>query len=398
MKSHKIISFHPGRQHNLEQAYQISKKFNDYKHLTSLYFDKKKVSFLKSLHPRLAAGISKRSADISGRAVDTYPLAELALLVRRKYKKLSVTDFISRNERFQKWVVRSYIPPKICIGYDTSSWVAFEKWKGKSFLILDLSIAAPQYKLVLAKENDIDSKQIASLTTDDSFLYEIYQKEVALADMVLCGSDFVKKSCISLGANADKLIVLPYGADLKKFHNAEIQPNTRPIKIVFIGSVSYRKGADVLLKAWRIIAKEFTHVELHFYGGIHMEIPETSERVFFHGFLAQENLIAELKSAHISILPSFFEGSSLAIYQSMALGLAVVTTLNAGSVVENNVNGFLIKYGSIDELVKVLKILIENDEIRTSIATKAQQDIQAFTWDRYGEKLNMVLERIVNSL
>lgn len=129
-----------------------------------------------------------------------------------------------------------------------------------------------------------------------------------------------------------------------------------------------------------------------------MEIPETSERVFFHGFLAQENLIAELKSAHISILPSFFEGSSLAIYQSMALGLAVVTTLNAGSVVENNVNGFLIKYGSIDELVKVLKILIENDEIRTSIATKAQQDIQAFTWDRYGEKLNMVLERIVNSL
>ena len=27
----------------------------------------------------------------------------------------------------------------------------FEKWKNKSFLILDLSIAIPQYKLTLAK-------------------------------------------------------------------------------------------------------------------------------------------------------------------------------------------------------------------------------------------------------
>jgi glycosyltransferase involved in cell wall biosynthesis len=122
------------------------------------------------------------------------------------------------------------------------------------------------------------------------------------------------------------------------------------------------------------------------------------DKVFFHGFINQDALIDELKTAHISILPSFLEGSSYAIYQSMAMGLAVITTPNAGSIVEDQKNGILIKYGSVDELTDALLLLIQDARLRQSLGQQAQQDVQHFTFDDYGRKLNSLLEGVLEKV
>ena len=178
-------------------------------------------------------------------------------------------------------------------------------------------------------------------------------------------------------------------------------PSNRPeklLKIVFVGNVSYRKGADVLLRAWERLIKKYDFIELHFYGNLQIEMQGFClKNVFFHGFILQEELIEKLSESHISILPTFFEGSSYAIYQSMALGLAVVTTSNCGSIVKNMQDGILIEYGSEMEIYNALNLLISNRDIRLKLAEKAMRNIQEYTWNNYGKKLRNFICEIAKS-
>lgn len=393
MKAFNILSYHPGRQHNLEQALQLQSAFKNFKHATSFYFDSKTVRRYGRISDSLGIGMNKRSSGLKAANVDTYPIPEARLLLKRALGfPVTLSDYIKRNERFQQWLLRNYRPPKICIGFDTASWAVFKKWKGKSFLVLDLSIAAPQYKLKLAKENHLNTALVAHLTKDDAAVYGIYAREIQLADLVLCGSAFVKESCLALGADAAKLQVLPYGADLTLFRPAEAPlKRTKTIKVAFVGSVNYRKGADVLLQAWRRLANDFCNIELHFYGNIQMELPP-AKGVVCHGFIHQADLAAELQTCHISVLPSFFEGSSLAIYQSMAMGLAVITTPNAGSIVKHEQNGLLVPYGDADALYQSLFTLITEPEYRDKLAHGALADIKRYTWNAYGKNLTAMLK------
>jgi glycosyltransferase involved in cell wall biosynthesis len=399
MTTYEILSFHPGRQHNLEQARQLSKTFKNFKHITSLYFSDVQVKRWEKISSKLGTALQKRSSGLSKKNVDVNPWPEIKILVRKQLgERLWYGAYVDRNYQFQKWILRNYNPPKICIGFDTCSWQIFEKWKSKSFLILDLSIAIPQYKITLAKSTGMSMEALNKLISDDKAVYNIYKKEIELADLILCGSDFVRQSCLSEGINRSKLVLLPYGIDLDKFSNPQLQPVSQKIKVVFIGSVTFRKGADIVLQSWKKIKKEFPFAELHFYGSIEMKVSQDIEGVFYHGFITQEILIQELKQAHISILPSFFEGSSLAIYQSMAMGLAIITTPNSGSVIKNDRNGLLIHYGSENELTEKLRLLLKDTNLRKQLAFNAVEDVKEYTWDNYGKKLVNLLENVLNNM
>ncbi|WP_165929601.1 glycosyltransferase family 4 protein [Pseudocnuella soli] len=267
--------------------------------------------------------------------------------------------------------------------------------------MLDLSIAVPQYKKTLAAELGGNTEMLNNLTQGDEHLYGIYEKELDLADVVLCGSQFVKDSCLSLGVSEKKLKVLPYGADLEKFRAAPhwLPKESGKTKIVFVGSVNHRKGADILLKMWPEIAAAFPAAELHFFGGVSIDLPQNLPQVHFHGFVAQKDLVAEMRTAQISVLPTFFEGSSLAIYQSMAMGLAVVTTPNAGSVITPGKNGLLVPYGSEAALKDALVQVLANADYRETLATAARRDIQQYTWDNYGVNLaNIITDELAQGL
>ncbi|HEV7620706.1 MAG TPA: hypothetical protein VGO09_03180, partial [Flavisolibacter sp.] len=142
MYSLDILSFHPGRQHNLEQARQINRYFKRFRHFTSLYFNPSFIKRVGKISPFMEKVLGRRSMAFDSRhLIVTHMLPELNLLIKRIIgKKLKYPDFISRNASYQDWLLKKHLPPKICIGYDGSSWKVFESWKNKSFLILDLAV------------------------------------------------------------------------------------------------------------------------------------------------------------------------------------------------------------------------------------------------------------------
>src|SRR4051812_6369511 len=126
MKTVDILSYHPGRQHNLEQAIQLQKAFKNFRHLTSFYFDKKTIKQWGALSSQLRSSLNKRSSELEADGVDTYFFPELKLLLKRALGlQPGTADYIKRNKAFQEWMLRTYAPPTTCIGFDTASWLVF---------------------------------------------------------------------------------------------------------------------------------------------------------------------------------------------------------------------------------------------------------------------------------
>ena len=75
--------------------------------------------------------------------------------------------------------------------------------------------------------------------------------EMQLADVVLAPSRFVERSILN---HVDKPVRLaPYGVDLQQWYAAEpeLRPARGPLRFLFAGHISVRKGLPLLLEAWR---------------------------------------------------------------------------------------------------------------------------------------------------
>jgi len=289
--------------------------------------------------------------------------------------------------------VKHYAPPKFCIGFDTASRCVFKHWKGKSFLILDLTVALPQYRRKLELGEAFTTTALYKEPNLLSRLtYDVYFKELECADLILCGSEFVKKSCLEFGINENKLAIVPYGVDLLKFHyNENLRTRSDKIKFIFAGSVGYRKGVPVLIEAWKNLMSKYSNIEIHFYGRVEIDIPRDMPSMKFHGFVDKSELVSAFNESDIFVFPTHFEGSASVTYEAMAMKLAVITTPSSGSVIEHSKTGLIVDPDSADELESAMTALIENRELREELAENAYQRAKGLTWDHYGKRLHDVL-------
>lgn len=389
MKYFDVISFHPGTQHSFEQANQLSRFFQSYQFVTSLCFPAGAQSILP---PFLRNALGNRFYHFSrNEIVQTYPFYELKRIIKGKLGFPGV--FLERNERFGKWLANHYAPPKFCIGFDTASRYVFERWKGKSFLILDLTVALPQYRLKLELGEAFTEAAVREERKPVYRLqYEIYSEETKNADLILCGSEFVKQSCLEFGVDESKLSVLPYAVDLSKFNYDEnLRTRSRQIKFIFVGNVGYRKGVPVLMEAWKNLIRRYSNIEIHFYGRLEIEVPSDMPGMTFHGFVDQNQLAAALNESDIFVFPSHFEGSACVTYEAMAMKLAVITTPGSGSIVEHDKTGLIVNPDSLSELENAMALLIENPGLREELSENAYQKAKDFSWDEYGKKLHDIL-------
>lgn len=392
-----IITFHPRRHHNFEQAARLMNYYDNFKHLTGLYFPPKQVERMRCISPRLAKEMARRSYDFSRpEVIDTCPRFELQRLWTNLLKR--PYDYDRAQLNFSHWIVKNYVPPRICLGYDTLSRQVFEQWKGKSFLILDLVIGIPHYRAIIDNGNRYEEGLLESRPPADQNLYRIYERELELADLVLCGSDFVKKTCETFGLAQDKLQVVNYGVDIERFKNPDkiIEAKTKGLKFVFVGAVGYRKGADILVQAWQNFYPKHSDCELHFFGHLEFTPPDNIEGITFHGQVNQLDLISFLKTADIFVFPTTFEGSAYSLYQAMAMKLAVITTENSGTVLEHQKSALLVEIGQSEQIVAAMERLTEDFELRQLFAERAYKKSLEYTWDSYGLKIKSIMDEVLS--
>ena len=85
----------------------------------------------------------------------------------------------------------------------------------------------------------------------------------------------------------------------------------------------------------------------------------------------------------IFLLPSFFEGTPLALIEAMCTGMPVVTTATCGmkDVVEDGRNGLLVAPGNCGEIVRSIESLMNDSSLRRRLGEQAAEDAaRKYTW------------------
>ena len=157
------------------------------------------------------------------------------------------------------------------------------------------------------------------------------------------------------------------------------------ILLGFSGRLSVEKGIPVLLEALAALIYEGLPVKLMIIGDgserSNIDNLVTSkglkERVVFTGF--REDAQELLSALDFFILPSFTEGTPMALLEAMAWGLPVVATAvgEIPAIVSTGKNGILVLPGKADEIVHAIINLLKNQELKERISHAAYATIES---------------------
>jgi glycosyltransferase involved in cell wall biosynthesis len=396
-----LISFHPRKQHNFEQAAVLAELFpKRFKHVTSVYFGPSLVKLLRRIAPRYSNQVGKRSYyKLPKKYVFTLPSTEIKRwLLERKHGPAHLSDYMDLNEYWQKVVLSHFDSPQVCISYDGISRLLFREWKTKAVLVLDLAIGLPQYRVKIQHGERFHIGMLDEVDEVRMKLFAWYKEEVELADIILCGSEFVKKTVVYFFPEFEnKCKILPYGTDLEAFSYPERKFEQREeLKFAYVGRLSWRKGAHQMLDAWKDFVIDHPQAELHFFGTPDKEISldPLPEKVFLHGWIKTPELIAYLKTMDVFVFPTTFEGSSIAVFQAMALKLPVITTVNSGTVLTHGESCEIVEAGDKAGLVGAMDKLFKSPGYRQQLAEKAYALSKNYSWNDYKIRLGKILDEI----
>lgn len=160
-------------------------------------------------------------------------------------------------------------------------------------------------------------------------------QEWELADLIICGSQFVVDGIAECGGPSEKCRVVPYGVNLEHFPLAPLRKRNAGdrLRILFAGEVGLRKGAPYLLEALRLIGQE--RVEAKFAGGVALALEKLApyrDVGTFLGAVPRSQMSALFAWADLLVLPSVCEGSATVTYEAIASGLPVICTPNTGAL------------------------------------------------------------------
>jgi len=375
----KVAVFHPGTQHSWQTAQALQELDALALYATSIFYQPDRFPYRLermlpgSLGERLHREFSRFShAGLDTSLVRTAGLAEwLERLAARCGLRRSARwiDTLG-NARFAGALAKDIRSSSAFAlwGYSGSSLGAFElgKQAGRT-CILDRTIGDFRYynavmaevrerygAWFLPQEGPIGPAQI-----------ERDQREYALADVILAGSEYAAQTVREYGgkAIAQKVRVLNYCYDERLFGG---QPEPRelrqdePVKFLFVGQVSPRKGIHHVLEAFaRIPANQ---ASLTIVGPMHVPAATFApyqDRVTYIPGVPRAEIPGIMAKHHVLVFPSYFEGSALSLLEALASGLAIIQTPMSGQGVTPQ-TGLVVPRPDTDALHDAMLSVLDN--------------------------------------
>ena len=216
-------------------------------------------------------------------------------------------------------------------------------------------------------------------------------KEIGMADRIIVASKFTANSLKYYPGSLPPVEVIPYAfPEVGKLKSYRKILKNQPLKLLFVGGLSQRKGIAYLLKAVEALGEK---VQLTLVGqkpvsnckvlntavGRHNWIPTMSHDKVLN--IMQEN--------DILVFPSLFEGFGLVITEAMSQGTPVITTdRTAGpDLIINDENGWIIESGSSEAIISKIEEIYQNPMVIERVGRAAMETARKRTWETYGKEL-----------
>lgn len=237
-------------------------------------------------------------------------------------------------------------------------------------------------------------------------------------DGIICLTKGLADDCIKHGFRESSLIVLPNSAQdiLPPPNNNKMRDRGKyliphdAITLIFVGSMIYRKGLDVLVKTFCKLAAQYPDLWLLLVGPQNAKQNPTvneqyveeqksmldkcgaAKQVIWTGLVNSPHEMSKLYAlSDIFVFPTRAEGQGNVIVEAMDHRLPVVVTRLDGitdMMVEDGINGYLVEKENLDGFVSAVGRLINDADLRSSFGEQGSKIIKAnFSFSAYCKRL-----------
>lgn len=209
-------------------------------------------------------------------------------------------------------------------------------------------------------------------------------EELLLADCVVVPSQHVRHTLAGVVPD-EKIRVITYGAPPVQRKKQVSLDSSRPLKVLFAGALTQRKGIGYLLEAIDMLRSE---VDLTLVGKRFRDNPRVDEacsRWRWYETLPHSGVIEVMQEADVLVLPSLAEGSALVVLEALSCGLPVIVTPNTGSLefVHDGCEGFVVPICNADAIADRLDMLNSNRALLAHMSQIAQATAAKHSWENY---------------
>jgi glycosyltransferase involved in cell wall biosynthesis len=177
-------------------------------------------------------------------------------------------------------------------------------------------------------------------------------------------------------------------------------------KLIFSGTWIERKGIGQLIEAFSVLAARHPALQLGILGAgtpaesVLADFPASlRSRISVFPPLSHAECAEVLLDHDIFLLPSFFEGTPLALIEAMCTGIPAITTATCGmkDVVQDGQNGLLVAPGNSDQIVRSVELMMADPSLRQRLGRQAARDAaERYTWKAAAELVDTAYSSLLN--
>ncbi|MCX6702716.1 MAG: glycosyltransferase [Candidatus Wolfebacteria bacterium] len=219
-------------------------------------------------------------------------------------------------------------------------------------------------------------------------------------------SEMEKDEYVGMGFPLKREVVIQNGLD-KEGLGKESTPDFRKKYgipedkkiILFLSRISWKKGLDDLIPAFRIVREKEDDVILVIAGGDDEGYRKETEKfisdndlqsgrdVVFTGQLLGGDKNAAYKEAGVFVLPSYSENFGMVILESMYFGLAVVSTATTAIAQQLPADAVMIVKKDKKEIADAIIKILRDPNLAKKMGVVGRKAVEKeFSWDKIAEK------------
>ncbi len=283
----------------------------------------------------------------------------------KKYDLVHITAVWNYSTAIGSFLCRKFKMPYVISPRGTLYEYVVKK---KSYLIKKV-----YYRLI--SKRDLEEANYIHFTTEDEF----------------------EKTVEFLRINNENCCVIPNGIDLDEYKNlppkGEFKKKYSLLKdkdfILFLGRVNWKKGLDLLIRAFKDLTVEYENLHLVIVG--HKEEPYTSrikdmikkynleKKILFTGILTGRDKLSAFVDAKVFVLPSYSENFGMSVIEAMACGIPVVISNKVGIWKEaKKYRAGVIVENCVEKIYEGIRNILEDETLAFNLSMNAKSMVEEY--------------------
>jgi len=200
------------------------------------------------------------------------------------------------------------------------------------------------------------------------------------------------------GLLPEKVHVVNVGINVKPVADyISVKPMNDNDKIIlFIGRRFFRKGGSLVVKAFKLLRKNYSsNIKLVIAGPKSWPLREKiPEGIIFLGDASWEMLKRYYIMADVFCMPSYFEGFGIVFVESLSHGIPCIgRNIQAmPEIIIPGVNGYLLDNEDEEELAMLVIKVLEDDEMKNRVRKMSKSYKDYYSWNRIARDMIEVIK------